>query len=294
MRLVKFEYKGKSEVGVRIDQRIVLLDSAQASTIAEVFAMPDFRSALTDWLGSVASLQTIPVSDVKLLPPVEATNRIFCVGLNYLEHVRETSGAERAPAVQKPAAPTIFLRLLSSFVGDSAPILRPVVSEKFDWEGELTAVIGRSGFRITEENALDHVAGYTIANDGSMRDWQLASTQWTLGKNFEKSGSIGPEIVTADELPPGARGLAISTRVNGETVQDDNTDNMMFDLPFLVSHISQAVRLEVGDLILTGTPSGVGVGRKPPRFLSAGDVCEVEVGRVGILRNPVQDEPSAK
>lgn len=288
MRLVSFEYNGKPEVGVRIDQRIFPIGRAQASTISEVLAMPKFQAVLASQVAATSSSQTISLSNVKLLPPAGAASRIFCVGLNYLEHVKETGG-DSAPT-QRPGAPTIFIRLFSSFVSHATPILRPLISEKFDWEGELTAVVGRAGYRITKERALDHVAGYTLANDGSVRDWQIASTQWTLGKNFENSGSIGPEIVTVDELPPGARGLRIQTRLNGETVQDDTTDNMMFDVSSLVSYISQAVRLEVGDLILTGTPSGVGVSRKPPRFMSAGDVCEVEIERIGVLRNTVEDE----
>lgn len=289
MRLVCFEHGGRSAVGVRVDQKIIPLTESRAATIADVLKIHDFQSDLASEIAAGAS-NAIALSDVKLLPPVGPANRIFCVGLNYYEHVIETRGSNEPAPPQKPAAPTIFLRILSSFVGSEVPLQLPLISERFDWEGELVAVIGQPGYRISVESALDHVAGYSIGNDGSIRDWQLASTQWTMGKNFDKSGSIGPEIVTADELPLGARGLRIQTRLNGKVMQDDTTDNMMFDLPALIAYLSQAVKLEVGDLILTGTPSGIGITRKPPILMAVGDLCEVEIEQIGVLRNRIERE----
>lgn len=289
MRMVCFEHGGRSAIGVRIDQKIIPLAERHGATIADVLKIPKFQSVLASEIAAGAS-NAIALSDVKLLPPVGPANRIFCVGLNYFEHVTETRGSNEPEPPQKPAAPTIFLRVLSSFVGSEVPLQLPSISEKFDWEGELVAVIGQPGYRISVESALDHVAGYSVSNDGSIRDWQLASTQWTMGKNFDKSGSIGPEIVTADELPLGARGLRIQTRLNGKVMQDDTTDSMMFDLPTLISYLSQAVKLEVGDLILTGTPSGVGITRKPPILMAEGDLCEVEIEQIGVLRNRIERE----
>ncbi|MFB9126084.1 fumarylacetoacetate hydrolase family protein [Paraburkholderia dipogonis] len=289
MRLVCFECDGRKKIGVRVDQKIIPLAAHRAATIEDVLKIPNFQSALAGEIAAGAP-DAIALTDVKLLPPVGPANRIFCVGLNYYEHVAETQGSDEPAPPQKPPAPTIFLRVLSSFVGDGLPLQLPSISDKFDWEGELVAVIGRPGYRISVERALDHVAGYSIGNDGSIRDWQLASTQWTMGKNFDKSGSIGPEIVTADELPFGARGLRIQTRLNGKVMQEDTTDNMMFDLPTLIAYLSQAVKLETGDLILTGTPSGIGITRKPPVLMAAEDICEVEIEQIGVLRNRIERE----
>ena len=248
--------------------------------------IPDLHAVLQREVA--AARETIALSEVRLLPPVGPANRIFCVGLNYQEHVAETRNETQAEALKRPSAPTIFLRLLSSFVGSGEPLQLPAVSDKFDWEGELVAIIGKPAYRITAEDARNHIAGYSIANEGSIRDWQLASPQWTMGKNFDKSGSIGPEFVTADELPPGARGLRIRTRLNGKVMQDDITDSMIFDIPTVIAYLSQAMKLETGDVILTGTPSGIGIARKPPILMADGDVCEVEVEGIGILSNQVR------
>lgn len=289
MRLVCFEHDGRYAIGVRIDQKIIPLADRRGTTIADVLKTPNFQSALASEIAAGAA-NAIALSEVKLLPPVAPESRIFCVGLNYYEHVTETLGSNEPAPPQKPPAPTIFLRISSSFVGGEVPLQLPSISEKFDWEGELVAVIGQPAYRISAETALNHVVGYSVANDGSIRDWQLASTQWTMGKNFDKSGSIGPEIVTADELPRGARGLRIQTRLNGKVMQDDTTDNMMFDLAALIAYLSQAAKLEVGDLILTGTPSGIGIVRKPPVLMAQGDLCEVEIERIGVLRNRIERE----
>lgn len=289
MRLVRFEHRGQNGIGVRVDQKVIPILGLSGATMGDVLKMAHFKSTLESEIAAAAT-DAIALSDVKLLPPVGPANRIFCVGLNYYEHVAETRGSAETAPPQRPAAPTIFLRILSSFVGSEAPLQLPAISDKLDWEGELVAVIGKPAYRVSAERALDHVAGYSIANEGSIRDWQLASAQWTMGKNFDKSGSIGPEIVTADELPEGARGLRIQTRLNGKVMQDDTTNSMMFDVPAVVAYISQAIRLEIGDVILTGTPSGIGITRKPPVLMAEGDVCEVEIEQIGILSNRIGRE----
>lgn len=220
---------------------------------------------------------------VSFAPPIAHGAKILCLGLNYVDHASEA-------AFPRPDYPVVFGRYASSFVGHDVPLELPSASERFDYEAELVAVIGRGGRRIPRERALDHVAGYTLMNDGSVRDWQLRTSQWTIGKNFDRSGSIGPEIVTADELPPGARGLALAGKRNGEVMQAASTSDMIFDVETTIAYVSEAMALEPGDLIAMGTPAGVGNARTPPVFLRAGDVFEVEVERVGTLRNPVRPE----
>jgi 2-keto-4-pentenoate hydratase/2-oxohepta-3-ene-1,7-dioic acid hydratase in catechol pathway len=176
-------------------------------------------------------------------------------------------------------------------IAHGAPLIRPIVSEQLDFEGELAAIIGKPGRHIPVDQALDHIAGYAPFNEASIRDYQIArGQQWTLGKNFDGTGAFGPEFVTADELPPGAKGLHLETRLNGTVVQSANTDDLIFDIATLVSRLSEAVRLETGDVIVTGTPAGIGLFRKPQLWMKPGDVCEVEIERVGLLRNPVADE----
>jgi 2-keto-4-pentenoate hydratase/2-oxohepta-3-ene-1,7-dioic acid hydratase in catechol pathway len=177
-------------------------------------------------------------------------------------------------------------------VGHGAALVRPRVSEQFDYEGELLVVIGKAGRYIGKERALDHVAGYSIFNDGSIRDYQFKSTQWMMGKNFDATGSFGPEFVTADEVPAGAVGLQLRTRLNGQVLQDANTRDMIFDVATLVSTCSEPMALRPGDMIISGTPAGVGAARKPPVWMKSDDVCEIEIEGLGILRNPVVDERS--
>ena len=222
-------------------------------------------------------------SVVDVLPPLSAPGKIICVGLNYADHSAESG-------FKQPDYPTLFGRFVSSMIGHGAPMIRPAASEQLDYEGELVAVIGRRGRHIPKASALDHVAGYTICNEGSVRDYQFKSPQWTMGKNFDGTGAFGPVLVTSEELPPGCKGLRLQTRLNGEVVQDASTDDLVFDVETLVSVISEGITLEPGDLIVTGTPAGVGLARKPPLWMKPGDVCEVEVERIGILSNPVKDE----
>ena len=220
----------------------------------------------------------------KAAPPLfSQAPKVICVGLNYADHSAESG-------FKTPDYPTLFGRFNSSLVGHEAPIVRPKLSEQLDYEGELVAIIGTGGRWIAKADALKHVAGYSVFNDASVRDYQFKAPQWTVGKNFDGTGAFGPTFVTADELPPGCKGLRLTTRLNGETVQSASTDDLVFDIASLVSIISEAIMLEPGDVLVTGTPSGVGLARKPPLWMKAGDVCEVEVEHVGVLRNPIIDE----
>jgi acylpyruvate hydrolase len=225
----------------------------------------------------------IALDDVSFLPPLVRSSKILCVGLNYIDHIKESGHAV-------PDYPTVFARFASGLVAHEAPLVCPRASDAFDYEGELVAVIGAAGRHIPESEALQHVAGYSIFNDGSVRDYQLRTPQWTIGKNFDGTGSFGPYFVTPDELPAGAEGLSIQTRLNGVVVQSASTSDMVFSVARLVSLISAAMTLEPGVLIVTGTPAGVGAGHKPPLWMKAGDICEVEIEGIGTLRNGVVKE----
>ena len=225
----------------------------------------------------------VDLGSVELLPPLPAPPKIICVGLNYADHSAE-SGFE------VPGYPTIFGRFASSLIGHGAPIVRPRVSEQLDYEGEFVAVIGRAGRDIPKAQALEHVIAYSLFNDASIRDYQFKAPQWTVGKNFDNTGAFGPYLVTTDELPPGCQGLRLQTRLNGEVVQSASTNDLVFDVATLVSVLSEAFTLEVGDIIVTGTPSGVGLARKPPLWMKPGDVCEVELEGLGTLSNPIVDQ----
>jgi len=237
-------------------------------------------AALADQL---ARAPAIDPATVTLLPPLSRPGKIVCIGLNYADHARETG---REP----PTYPAVFVRFPTTLVGHGGALVRPRASDQFDYEGELVAVIGTGGRHIPRAQALAHVAFYSIFNDASVRDYQTRSPQWTMGKNFDSTGAFGPVLVSADEVPPGGRGLSIRTRVDGETLQDSSTDQLIFDVATLVHLLSEVMTLEPGDLLVTGTPAGVGMARTPPRYLRPGEVCEVEIEGIGILRNPVVAE----
>lgn len=232
----------------------------------------------------LAGAPVLDPSAIAFLPPVIRPAKVLCIGLNYADHGQEVG-------INSAGYPTVFCRFASGFVGHRAAMLRPRVSTQFDYEGELAVIIGKKARRVAVDSALDHVVGYSIFNDGSLRDYQLRSTQWTMGKNFDHTAGFGPFLVTADEVPPGGAGLRLRTRLNGETVQDASTDTFLFDVPTLIALLSEVMTLEPGDVIATGTPSGVGAARKPQLFMKHGDVCEVEIDGLGILRNPILDEP---
>jgi 2-keto-4-pentenoate hydratase/2-oxohepta-3-ene-1,7-dioic acid hydratase in catechol pathway len=203
--------------------------------------------------------------------------------LNYSDHTEESG-------YDQPEFPTVFGRFASMIIADGASIVRPNLSETLDYEGELVAVIGTRASKVSEEDALSHVAGYTIFNDGSIREYQHKTPQWTVGKNFDNTGSMGPCFVSAEDLPEGCLGLTLETRLNGQVVQKAKIDSMVFSIKTLISMLSQAMTLEPGDLIVSGTPSGVGGARKPPLWMKPGDTVEVEIDKIGILTNPIVAE----
>ena len=230
----------------------------------------------------LADAPVVDLNAVTLMPPLSNPEKIVCIGLNYADHTAESG-------YKQPEYPTIFGRFNSSLIPHAAPIIRPPVSEQLDYEGELVAVMGDTARDVPVEKALNYVAGYSIFNDASLRDYQFKSPQWTAGKNFDDTGAFGPHFVTADELPPGCTGLRLQTRLNGAIVQDASTSNMVFPVAQLVSILSGFMTLRAGDLIVTGTPAGVGMGRKPQLWMKHGDVVEVEIEKIGVLRNTVQD-----
>jgi acylpyruvate hydrolase len=256
----------------------------------------DLGVLLADTKGDLSSVKDLakrapasarrPLKGIKYALPVAHPGKIICLGLNYLEHVKEGSQRDNIPKF-----PTIFMRCLTSMVPHEAPIIRPKVSETLDYEAELMLIVGKRAKHLTMANATSCIAGYSCSNEGSVREFQRKSTQWDMGKNFDRTGGFGPWMVTADELPATGKGLKIESRLNGKVMQSDNTDNMMFPVPEMLVYISQGMTLEPGDIIFTGTPSGVGHARKPnPIWMRQGDVCEVEIEGIGILRNPIEDE----
>ena len=232
-------------------------------------------------------MPAIDLNAVHILPPVPKPPKILCVGVNYDDHIEESG-------LKKPTYPEIFARFATSLIAAGDPIRRPRESAALDYEAELAVVIGRRGRRISRDDALDHVAGYSLFNDASIRDFQLRTPQWTMGKNFDGTGAFGPWLVTPDALPRGASGLRIQGRLNGQVMQDSRTDLLIFGVATLIELISVGMSLEPGDVIITGTPGGVGAARKPPVFMKPGDVFEVEIEGLGVLSNPVQDEGSVE
>ena len=226
---------------------------------------------------------THAVADITPTMPVESPGKILCLGLNYAEHAREGG-------YDVPDYPAMFMRASSSMIPAGAPMVLPNASHMFDYETELMVIIGKGGRHISEAEALGHVFGYTTFNDGSIRDYQRKTHQWTAGKNFDGTGAVGPVVVTPDEVPAGASGLRIQTRLNGAILQDSNTSDMIFPVARTIAIVSEIMTLEPGDMIAFGTPPGVGHARKPPVWMRAGDVVEVEIEGIGICRNPVVAE----
>jgi acylpyruvate hydrolase len=243
--------------------------------------------ALTRAHRQLRGAPAIDLDAVTLLPPVPRPGKVICAGLNYAAHTAESR-------YQQPDFPTLFVRAASSLTGHGQPIVKPGSSNKLDYEGELAAVIGLPGRHISRDDAHAHIAGYSVFNDGTVRDYAAKTTQWTPGKNFDDTGAFGPCFVTADALPDGAAGLRIRTVLNGSVVQDASTADMIWDVADLVVIISSVMTLEAGDVLVTGTPSGVGASRKPPSFMQHGDVCEVEIEGIGRLRNPIVAEAACR
>jgi acylpyruvate hydrolase len=248
--------------------------------------LPELIAQGGDLLRTGKDLLLMPAIDmnaVRILPPVPKPSKILCVGLNYNDHLEESG-------LKKPVYPEIFARFATSLIAHREPIRRPPESSTLDYEAELAVVIGRGGRRIQPDRALDHVAGYSLFNDATIRDFQLRTPQWTMGKNFDGTGAFGPWLVTPDAVPPGAQGLRIQGRLNGRVMQDARTDQLIFSVSTLIELISAAISLEPGDVIITGTPGGVGAARKPPVYMRPGDLFEVEIEGMGVLSNLVQDE----
>ena len=222
-------------------------------------------------------------SSISFKPPIEKPGKIVCMGLNYADHAKEGGNA-------RPEYPSFFMRGPSSLTSHLSPIIKPRVSDKLDYEAELAFVVGKKVRHLTLDTALDCVAGYSIFNDGSIRDYQRKTTQWTIGKNFDQTGAFGPWLVTPDELPTGCHGLNIQSRLNGQVMQNANTKDFLWGIAETIMLITECMTLEPGDVVITGTPAGVGYARNPPVFMKAGDICEIEIESIGVLRNTIVDE----
>jgi len=287
VRFVRFKKNQTEGIAIQKDgvsRGLMAGEAGYPGTLDQLVAAG--RPALEAAGKTLAAAPVIELAGVAYLPPLMTPEKVICVGLNYRDHSAESG-------FKQPDYPTLFNRFNSSLIGHGAPVIRPRVSTSLDYEGELVAVIGKTGRHIANARALDHVAGYSIFNDVSVRDYQFKSPQWTVGKNFDGTGPFGPVFVTADELPAGAKGLTLTTRLNGAVMQQASTNDMVFDIETLIATVSEAMTLRAGDIIVTGTPSGVGQSRKPPVWMKAGDVVEVEIEKIGILSNTVADEPAA-
>ena len=280
MKLASFTHEGRSGFGiVRDDALVDLAERGFGQSLKQVL-----RRGALDEVRAVADAADADLSlaDVILQPPVVSPGKVFCIGVNYRKHVLEMGR-------DLPTHPWVFTRSADSFVGHGESMIRPSVSEQFDFEGELALVIGKTAHRVDAGAALDHVAGYCCLNDGSIRDFQRHSGQFTPGKNFWRSGAVGPWLATADEVGDPAN-LELETRLNGEVMQSAPTSDLIFDIPTLIEYCSSFARLEPGDVIATGTPGGVGAARRPPVWLRGGDTVEVSISGIGTLANLVEDE----
>jgi 2-keto-4-pentenoate hydratase/2-oxohepta-3-ene-1,7-dioic acid hydratase in catechol pathway len=282
MRFVSFA--GPAGASLGLVQGDEVADLGQTSLEALIAQGPaGFEAAAA----KAASAARRPLAGLDLLPPTRVAGKIICLGLNYIDHAAE-SGHKR------PEYPVLFMRGATSLVAHGQPILRPACSDKLDYEGELVAVVGGRARHVSRADALSYIAGYSIFNDASIRDYQLRTPQWTIGKNFDATGGYGPVFVTADELPPGAAGLKLQTRLNGQVLQDANTADMIFGVAETIALLTECLTLEPGDLLVMGTPSGVGGARNPQVWMKPGDVCEVEIEGIGVLSNPIAQEAAVR
>lgn len=282
MKLMSYQHAGRETWGVVVGDGVADLGQVTgAATLADFIASPAFLQRDKIVAGLKADVK---LADVSFLPVIPRPEKIVCAVRNYMDHHQEVlaAGMQRELTEQPP----IFLRVWRSQTPHNGPIVRPRVSASLDWEGELAVIIGEGGRDIAEADAWKHVAGYSCYNDASVREWQFHAKQIASGKNFEATGGFGPWMVTADEIEPG-RALRLEVRLNGTVVQSSHTGNMIFSIPKLISYASTIFTLTPGDVIATGTPAGVGWSKKPPQFMQPGDVVEVEIEAVGLLRNPV-------
>ena len=282
MKLVSYRNGGKASYGIVADGGVIDAGGRLGAKYADLGAVIASRG-----LGEVQKLRgekpDVKLADIEYLPTIPRPGKVVCIGYNYRAHVAETG--------QKlPDHPSVFLRMMSSIVGHERPIVAPKISGDYDYEGELAVVIGGGGRHIPEADAMRQVAGYTIMDDGSVRDWQRQNL--IAGKNFPNSGAMGPWMTTADEIPD-HRALTLVTRVNGDERQRSGLDKLIFDIPKLIAYVSSFTRLEAGDVISTGTPEGVAWSRKPPLWLKPGDILEIEISGIGTLRNRVIAEAEA-
>jgi len=287
MRLLAFQNNGEQRIGLLQGDQVVDLSIAAPdlpSELVEIIEGGDDCLKMIKMAQEGANPESlVPVDKLDWLPPTRKAGKIICLGLNYAAHAAE-GGHER------PEYPSFFMRGNSSLVAHGKPIIRPIASETLDYEAELVAIVGKKAKHVKQEDALDYIWGYSVFNEASIRQYQRKTAQWTIGKNFDNTGGFGPIVVTADELPPGADGLQIQTRLNGEVLQNATTDMMLFNVRETVELLTECLTLEPGDLLVMGTPSGVGHARKPPLWMKAGDICEIEIENIGILRNPIEDE----
>jgi 2-keto-4-pentenoate hydratase/2-oxohepta-3-ene-1,7-dioic acid hydratase in catechol pathway len=290
MKFVGFEGSNGLHIGVVEGDAVIDLQAVDANVPSDLGEALRRNNGDLKPLGDLAKKAPAsarrPLAGLKFGLPVARPGKIICLGLNYLDHVKEGPQKDNIPKFQ-----SIFFRMLTSLTPHLTPLMRPLKSIQLDYEAEMVVVIGKRAKHLTMANATDCIAGYTCANEGSVREYQRHTTQWGMGKNFDRSGSVGPWMVTADELPRGGKGLKIESRLNGKVMQSSNTDQFMFPIAESLVYLTEGMTLEPGDILLTGTPSGVGHARKPePVWMKAGDTCEIEVEGIGMLRNPIEDE----
>ncbi|MGB7298504.1 MAG: fumarylacetoacetate hydrolase family protein [Burkholderiaceae bacterium] len=286
MRLVTFTANGANQIGIVDNQDVIALSElapGMPNSMKGLAGTPDVASQLQAAMAGKPGAKRMPLNSVSLRAVVPDPGKIICVGLNYADHAAE--GGHEIPTY-----PALFMRGANSLAAPNDPIIRPKCSDKLDYEAELMIIIGKGGRHIKQADALDAVFAYTVFNDGSIRDYQRKSAQWTAGKNFDQTGPVGPWAVTPDELPAGASGLKIESRLNGQVMQSSNTEHLIFSVARIIEIVSEYSTLMPGDLIATGTPGGVGWPRKPPVFMKAGDTIEIEVENIGLLTNKIVDE----
>ena len=279
MRIARVSKDGRIGLAAKSGDTVrVVFDADLADLDAQIAA-----GTLAEAGAKAAAGEAVDETALTFLPPVARPSKIICLGLNYRDHAEESG-------LGIPEFPVLFARFTSSLIGHGAPIILPKVSEQLDWEAELVVVLSKGGKAIAKADALAHVAGYSVFNDASIRDFQMRTPQWTAGKNFDNTGAFGPWLVTPEDLPAGAAGLKIECRVDGVVMQSSNTGNLIFDVATTIEILSGFMTLAAGDVLVMGTPGGVGFARKPQVFMTAGQTCEVEIEGVGLLVNPIVAE----
>lgn len=282
MKLVSIRRDGRDSIGLLRDDRVLDLSLWKGQSYVSLKSLLSNGGMAAPEAAALDSLPALPLAQIQFRPVITDPAKILCIGINYASHVRE-AGREI------PQFPMVFTRFADSQAGHDEALLRPRESTKFDYEGELAVVIGRRAHHVKEADALNFVAGYSCYNDGTLRDWQRHTSQFTPGKNFPRTGGFGPWLVTADEIPDPSN-LHLQTRLNGEVMQDTNTSDMIFGVGKLIEYCSSFTPLAPGDVLVTGTTGGVGAFRQPPVWMKPGDVVEIEISGIGILRNTIADE----